>query len=145
MITVKQFGELNVYELYEILRARCDIFVIEQHCFYPDLDKIDYDAWHVFERDEQTGEVKSYARLFTDNDNKWHIGRVLARNRLAGEGRELMLATLATARELGATAIEIDAQTYCIGFYEKLGFSVISDEFEEAGIMHVKMTTKWNA
>lgn len=37
----KNFDELNTLELYEILKARAEIFVVEQNCVYQDLDDID--------------------------------------------------------------------------------------------------------
>ena len=38
----KYFGELTTKELYEILKARAEIFVVEQNCVYQDLDGVDY-------------------------------------------------------------------------------------------------------
>ena len=32
--TVKKFGELTPVEVYDILRARCDVFIVEQNCPY---------------------------------------------------------------------------------------------------------------
>ncbi len=47
-LVVKNFDELTTTELYEILKARVAIFVVEQNCVYQDLDDIDYDSLHVF-------------------------------------------------------------------------------------------------
>ena len=48
MFIAKGFDELTREELYEILRARVDVFVVEQHCPHPELDGVDYDSLHVF-------------------------------------------------------------------------------------------------
>ena len=61
-IAVKAFGELTTEELYEILKARFKVFVVEQRCFYLDLDDIDYESTHIFVRDGR--DVIAYARLF---------------------------------------------------------------------------------
>ena len=44
----KYFSELSAKELYEILKARAEIFVVGQNCVYQDLDGADYESLHVF-------------------------------------------------------------------------------------------------
>ena len=135
---VKTFQELTTQELYEILKARFSTFVTEQHCFYLDPDGIDYDSLHVFAIEE--GRVTAYARLFAEQEEGvWHVGRVLTVKRGTGVGRSLMERTIHVAKEHGAAIIRMEAQLHAAGFYEKLGFTVCSEEFEEAGIPHVKM------
>ena len=138
-IHTKTFQELTTTDLYEIQKARFKVFVVEQRCFYLDLDDIDYESIHVFMTEGQK-EVAAYGRLFReDQPGVWHIGRVLTVHRGAGLGRQLMASIIRTASELGATTLRMEAQVHAIGFYEKLGFAVCSDEFEEAGIPHVRM------
>lgn len=142
MVTVitKSFDQHNTTELYEIWRARFEVFVMEQQCFYLDPDMIDYDCWHLFVWGDD-GHLCAYARSFIDRDNHdvWHVGRMLTTRRRAGIGTQVMLAAISLASEHHAKLIEIDAQTHAIGFYERLGFKVTSGEFDEAGIRHVKM------
>ena len=40
----KTFDELSKQELYELLRARQEVFIIEQDCNYQDLDRTGYSA-----------------------------------------------------------------------------------------------------
>ena len=48
----KTFPELSLDELYEILRVRAEIFVVEEQCFYLDPDGVDKNAIHVGLRDD---------------------------------------------------------------------------------------------
>ena len=140
-VTVKPFGELTASEVYEILKARCDIFTVEQQICYPDMDDIDYDAIHVFCADGR-GVVQAYLRLYTEGDDNEtvHIGRVLTRDHGMGLGRVVMEEGIRVAfGHMGAARILLHSQEYCIGFYEKFGFRVVSDVFIEAEIPHVEM------
>jgi predicted GNAT family N-acyltransferase len=65
---------------------------------------------------------------------------VLSSARGLGIGRQLMEEAIAVARGYAdAEEIVINAQEYVTRLYEKLGFEVVGDRFEEAGIPHVKM------
>ena len=146
---IKTFDELTTGELYEILKARFDVFVMEQHCFYLDMDDIDYHAIHIFMTESQ--QVMAYARLFPQSftpelpipqpneKDAWHFGRLLTRRRGIGLGKQMVETILQVAEQNHVKTIYIEAQTHAIGFYEKFGFQVISEPFEEAGIMHVEM------
>lgn len=154
-MVVKRFAELTTGELYEILKARFAVFVVEQRCFYLDMDDIDPLSIHVFLREGQR--VVAYARLFPEreaqallppetppmaddaDDCVWHVGRMLTTRRGEGLGRRIMEEVVRTAWAQGATLLRMEAQSHAVGFYERLGFQVCSPEFEEAGIPHVRM------
>ena len=137
-ISVKTFDQLNTRELYEILKVRTAVFVVEQNCPYQDIDDVDPDALHIFMRDE-TG-VKAYLRVFSKDERTAHIGRVLTTERGCGYGGEILKAGIHAAREqLHKSAVYLEAQTYATGFYEREGFRTISDEFLEDGIPHIQM------
>ncbi|MBR1706331.1 MAG: GNAT family N-acetyltransferase [Bacteroidales bacterium] len=141
MTQIKTFSELTGAEVYEILKARCDVFTVEQRICYPDMDDIDYDSLHVSIVDEK-GRVQAYLRLYQDGalPGAVHMGRVLTREHGKGLGREVVLTGIKAARErMGATQILLHSQQYCTGFYEKAGFRVCSDVFIEADIPHVQM------
>ncbi len=53
----KYFDELSTRELYEILKVRAEILVVEQKCVYQDLDDKDYNSLHVFYEDD--GKVRA--------------------------------------------------------------------------------------
>lgn len=137
-LVVKKFEELNINELYEILRVRQDVFVVEQECAYPDIDGVDQEAVHAFLRDE-TG-IKAYLRVFFKDESTAQIGRMMTTQRGGGYGGALLKEGIRIARDmLNKAAIYIEAQTYAIGFYAREGFQVTSEEFLEDGIPHVKM------
>lgn len=138
---IKTYDELTKDELYEILRTRAEIFVVEQNCVYQDLDGTDRISLHVFS-EAKNGRITSYARLFPKKEEPGVIqmGRVLTLNHGTGLGGELLQKTIeACETHFGNCEIYIEAQVYAIGFYEKAGFVVVSDEFLEDGIPHVQM------
>ena len=142
-LVIKTFDELTVGELYGILKARVEVFVVEQECAYQDIDGLDLEAIHAFLQDE-TG-VKAYLRVFAKDEHTAQIGRVLTTVRGGGFGAEILKQGVAVARErLKKKRICLEAQTYATGFYEKEGFRVVSDEFLEDGIPHVEMLLKFD-
>ncbi len=139
-LKIKRFEELTTAEIYEILRARMAVFVVEQRCPYQDIDGVDYASTHFFYEEE--GEVMAYLRAFPRDGEPgvFQIGRVLTVRRRRGLGRALMEAALERMKAEGVTErLVMEAQSHAIGFYEKLGFRVKSDEFLEDGIPHVVM------
>lgn len=136
----KNFYELSLTELYEIMKARAQIFILEQNINYQDMDGIDLGARHYFF--EENGRIMAYLRAFYDDAGKTtvRIGRVLSITHGIGLGAELMRRAMADIKDsMNCQRICLDAQKYAIGFYEKLGFETVSDEFWEEGIIHVKM------
>lgn len=111
---------------------------MEQECPYQDLDDIDFKATHITLLTDN--EIVAYSRVFKDTrSDTWHIGRVLITKRNMGYGIYVMKEAITVAKEHGAKLIEIEAQSYAIGFYEKVGFRVCSDEFLLDGILHKRM------
>lgn len=137
-IIKKPFADLTLEELFEIVRARFDVFVGEQHILEPEYDDIDYRSIHLFIQDE--GKVIAYARLFTgETPGQWLLGRMLTVRRGFGLGAAIIDAAVAYVREHGGTRILLHSQVQARGFYERQGFVACSEEFEEAGIPHVMM------
>ena len=139
-LVAKYFEELTTLELYEILRARAEIFVVEQNCVYQDLDGTDYRSLHIYFEEE--GKVLAYLRAFkkTDMKNTVQMGRVLSIEHGIGLGGKILIEGLELIREkMNPDCIYIEAQCYAVGYYEKVGFKVCSEEFLEDGIPHVQM------
>ena len=136
---IKYFNELTTKELYEILKARSEIFVVEQNCVYQDIDDKDYESLHFFY--EEDGKVAAYLRAFYRDDSVVQIGRVLTLQHGTGLGGKLLKEGIAQIKEkMKPSRLYIEAQCYAIGYYEKEGFRVCSEEFLEDGIPHVQMT-----
>lgn len=135
---IRNFEELTTHELYEILKVRSAVFVVEQNCPYQDLDDIDFKSAHITLL--YGNEIVAYSRVFkSDDSDLWHIGRVLTTQRNKHYGIQIMKEAIKVAEGLGAKSIEIEAQCYAIHFYEMVGFQIISDEFMLDGIPHKRM------
>ena len=138
---IKHFNELTTIELYRILRARAEIFVVEQDCVYQDLDNKDLNAWHVWFEDDDG--VAAYCRVLDKGvsyEGEGSIGRVITVKRGTGLGYKVMMEGIRVAEEkFGQTSLRISAQQYAQGFYEKCGFVRVSEPYLEDDIPHVQM------
>ena len=133
----KLFSELTCTELYEIVRARQEVFLMEQNIVCRDFDGVDYDALHCFLWED--GRVVAYMRAFMV-DGEIHLGRFLTLRHGEGLGRQLMELSLPVVKEkFGCDKISFHAQLHAEGFYEKFGFTRVGDVFLEEGIEHVVM------
>jgi ElaA protein len=135
------FGDLSATLLYEVLRFRQAIFVVEQACAYPDLDGLDQGAHHLLLR--QDGALAGCLRLipYTDED-RVAIGRVAVAPvlRRQGRARRLMAEALARCRrDYLDCAVTLSAQTYLTGFYASLGFRPTSSPYDDYGVPHIAM------
>ena len=137
---IKTFKQLTVDELYELLRVRTEVFVVEQDCVYQDMDGDDKQAIHVWITEGD--KVVALARVCPAGVHlpTISIGRVITTVRGEGYGKQIMLAAIDVAVDhFGATSIDIEAQEYAKGFYESVGFKQTSDTFMLDGIPHIKM------
>ena len=137
----KSFQELTTDELYELLRVRSEVFVVEQNCVYQDLDGDDQQSVHLWLTVED--KVVALARVCPAGSHmkEISIGRVITTERGKGYGKQIMLHAIDAAIEhFGATLIVIEAQEYARGFYESVGFRQSSEPFMLDGIPHIRMT-----
>lgn len=137
-IKIYKFKDLSKSQLYEIMKLRQKIFIIEQECFYNDFDEKDKDSYHILLM--KNNEIISYARII--NENQIKIGRVLTKK----EYRNLGLATKTINAaidfindKLKEKTIIISAQLYLKDYYSKFGFIAISDIYLEDNIKHIRM------
>lgn len=134
----KRFSELTTVELYEILKSRTEIFLLEQRIICQDLDNKDYESLHCFFLDKDR--VIAYLRAFCSEEGVVTIGRVLTLEHKKGLGSELMKKSIDAIKEqFNCQKIAVHAQKQAVGFYEKMGFLKVSDEFLEEGIPHLTM------
>ncbi len=138
------FEALSPYGLHDILRARVDIFVVEQSCPYPELDDEDFTALHLQAWSAQG--LCAYARILPpDDQGRVWIGRVLvtAAARGRGLGGQLMQRACATTSERFPSApVWLGAQLRLRRFYEALGFTAEGKPYLEDEIPHLKMVRK---
>ena len=137
----KMFSELTTAELYELLRVRSEVFVVEQNCVYQDMDGDDQSSVHLWLTKGER--VVALARVCPSGTHmeEISIGRVITTERGKGYGKQIMLHAIDAAIEhFDAKRIDIEAQEYARGFYESVGFRQSSDTFMLDGIPHIRMT-----
>ena len=145
----KSFSTLSLDQLYDLLKLRVDIFVVEQTCFYPDLDsdkdKLDRHPQTLHLLGYQNEQLVAYLRIlpkgqsYPDNIS---IGRVVTppKARGGGLGNELMSeALLLCQQHFPQENIKISAQQHLKHYYEKHGFAQVSEMYLEDGIPHIAM------
>ena len=144
-VIVKKYDDLTLDELYDILRIRVQVFVVEQEVPYNDLDDKDNDAYHVFIREDN--QIKAYLRILCEDESngKVKIGRVLTTERGKGYGRLIMEKGIELARKVyNPKIINVHSQTQAMGFYAKFGFKQVSDVFIEDTLPHVSMNLEFD-
>lgn len=139
---VRKFQELTTEELYEILRLRTEVFVVEQGCAYQEVDGHDVSSQHMMVYDKD--ELVSYARLVPPGDiyTEPSIGRVVVKktSRNSGHGRIIFQQAIEEITKLyPAHPIKIQAQVYLEEFYRGFGFETVSKPYPDVGIWHVDM------
>lgn len=136
------FDDLRVPELYEVLRLRSEVFVVEQQCLFQDMDGTDQKAMHLL--GVQHGELQAYARCFEAGVKfpEASFGRVLTRQSARGHGLGHVLITQAISaitQVWGPQAIRIGAQLQLVNFYAQHGFTDTGTHYLEDGIAHLEM------
>lgn len=134
--------DLAAATLYELLKLRVEVFVVEQACPYPELDGRDLlaETRHYWLEDD-TGEVICTLRLMEEHaggGKAFRIGRVCTKREARNHGHTTRLIQAALA-EVGGYECRIDAQTYLEDMYARHGFVRDGDEFLEDGVPHVPM------
>lgn len=130
--------------MYELLKLRQDVFVLEQDCLYPDIDDLDQESIHLLMY--ETDKLIAYGRvLWNEEQDLPCVGRVVVDPGVRGKshGKTLMLALNDLARQLypGQTIYAM-AQEYLERFYTELGYEREGDSFLEDDIPHIHMYLK---
>jgi ElaA protein len=132
-----RFAELDPATLYALLRLRVDVFVVEQHCPYPELDGRDVEPGTVHLWLDHDGAVAAYLRILEDPAAA-RFGRVCTAGAHRGAGLSGRLLTAALDL-IGDRPVVLDAQAHLAGFYARYGFEINGERFVEDGIPHVPM------
>ncbi|WP_240759263.1 GNAT family N-acetyltransferase [Phytoactinopolyspora endophytica] len=138
MLNVARFDDLSAGTLYALLRLRVDVFVVEQHCAYPELDGRDTEPGtrHIWY--EREGAPVAYLRLLTDADGTPRIGRVVVAAHARGAGLADRLIQVALD-QVGERPCVLDAQAHLVDLYSRHGFVVVGEEYLDDGIPHLPM------
>lgn len=140
------FGSIRGGDLYEVLRLRQEVFVIEQQCFYSDMDGFDQEAFHLLGWMEVEGQrsLAAYLRCIAPGIKypEMSLGRVLTSPaaRGSGAGRQLIAEGIRCAEALHpGHRIRIGAQAHLEKFYGSFGFQAVGEPYDEDGIPHLEM------
>lgn len=134
-------ADLPPSTLYELLRLRVDVFVVEQASPYAELDGRDLEdsTRHFWLGGNGRPEpVLGCLRLLREPTGEFRIGRLCTARSVRGRGlgRQLMEAALA---EVGDRGCLLDAQEHLAGFYRGFGFGQVGEPYDWDGIAHVPM------
>lgn len=140
----KAFDELTPYELYDMLRLRSEVFVVEQNCVFPDMDDRDQLCHHVlfYNEDKVLVAVSRLVPVGVAYPDMKSIGRIVTSQLVRGTGVGKLLVEMSIQecyRLFGQGPIRIGAQLYAKKFYELFGFEQSSEVYDEDGIDHIKM------
>ncbi|MGL4947029.1 MAG: GNAT family N-acetyltransferase, partial [Cetobacterium sp.] len=141
-ILIKKFEELTTKELYEILKLRSEVFIVEQACVYNDVDGKDYDSTHIMML--ENGVLAAYIRTIPAgiSYDSSSFGRVLVREQFRGLnlGRKVVEAAIHYLFNVeGVEAITIGGQHHLEKFYHSFGFKTISEVYLDDNIPHIDM------
>ncbi len=143
---ITHFNDLSPSDLYNLLKLRQDVFIIEQDCIYEDIDRIDFNSEHMLVYDKTT--LAAYARIVPAGlkFDAISIGRVVVhpKMRRKGLGKRLMKQALDILKKRKEDEVKIEAQQYLQKFYRSFGFKNISDPFDLDGIPHINMSLKFD-
>jgi ElaA protein len=134
----QQFGsELSTAELYELLRLRAEVFVLEQRSIYLDVDGADLrdDTTHIWV--EIGGGPVCCLRVVVEDGSR-RIGRVCTAVGSRGHGLAAVLMERVLEQH-GSAPLVLDAQSYIVDFYRRFGFAESGPEFLDGGIPHRQM------
>ena len=142
MTITKTFSELDKEDLYQILRLRTEVFVVEQNCVYQDIDNKDQNAIHLYCKEND--KIVAYTRIFKagyyyENPS---IGRVVVSKKNRGKdiGKKIMIDSIEYIKQnIKGEKIELSAQKYLDKFYTDLGFYKTGEDYLEDGIPHQRM------
>ena len=145
MTITKTFSELDTEDLYQILRIRSEVFVVEQDCVYQDIDNKDQNAIHLYYKEND--QIVAYTRIFKAGDyyENPSIGRVVVSKKERGKdfGKKIMIDSIEYIKQnIKGEKIELSAQKYLDKFYKDLGFYKIGEDYLEDGIPHQRMIKK---
>ena len=142
--TIKRYNDLSKDQFFDILKLRIEIFVVEQCCYYQELDNEDKEAFHVSIYND--GIIVAVGRIIPNLHNKQvKIGRIAVKmeHRKKGLAYKMMKDIMNfISKKYKNFSVLLSAQTYLIEFYQSFGFKEIGNTYLEDGIEHINMVLK---
>lgn len=134
-----RFSQLSPALLYQLLKLRSEVFVVEQACVYPDLDDQDQSAWHLLVWDNAI--LAGYLRVMPLS-NRCQLGRIVVARSYRGQGiasEMIQHAIEWIANNELPVRLTMMAQQHLQSFYQRFGFIPVGEPFDDAGILHINM------
>lgn len=137
------FKDIPAGRLYEVLKLRQDVFIIEQNCIYEDIDQLDQESRHLLLLDSENDTLCGYLRIVPPGKKftEISIGRIVIEKIYRGQGlgKALIKKAVKILEEEKSPAIRIEAQAHLRQFYTQLGFIADSPPYDLDGIPHLEM------
>ncbi|MFO7846095.1 MAG: GNAT family N-acetyltransferase [Balneolaceae bacterium] len=137
--------DVPAIQLYNILKLRQDVFIIEQDCIYNDIDGKDDFSKHLLMMDDRRRLV-AYLRMVPAGEKfeEWSLGRIVVDPVYRGNqhGKELIKKAVGLLQEKGVSKIRIEAQAHLEDYYKALGFKPVSAIYSVDNIPHLQMLLK---
>jgi len=140
---IETFDSISSKEIYAILSLRQEVFIVEQHSIYRDIDGKDTEALHLM--GWRDGNLVTYARILppqTSSSDQLTIERVVVTSawRGMGIGKSIMHQALDFATDkYPGQPIKLAAQLHLQSFYSSMGFVSINEPYDDAGVAHIMM------
>lgn len=137
-----RFADFDALTLFQYLRLRQDVFVVEQQCAYPDIDELDLVSSHLLGWDGER--IAACLRLVPPGLKfaEPSLGRVITAGFARGTGVGHVLVEqglMGASEQYPGLANRIGAQAHLQAYYGRHGFVTVSDQYDEDGIAHVDM------
>jgi len=141
------FNTLSTRDLFDFMKLRVDVFVVEQACAYPELDNHDISESTLHLLGYDATRLVAYARAITATHHPGDteavkIGRVVVASSHRGTGVAQALMTTMLNKlnvEYPTCSPYLAAQYAIMDFYQAFGFTPISEVYQEDGIPHIDM------
>ena len=136
------FSHLKPNQVYDLLRLRQQVFIVEQDCIYKDIDGIDPDCFHLLVYDNEI--LAAYLRILEPGlkFKEASLGRIIVAKdyRGTGLGQELIKSGISFVKsEFDNHSIRIEAQTHLKKYYHSFGFVEEGNTYKVDGINHIQM------
>lgn len=144
IIDIKKTSELSSLELLEIIKARLEVFAVEQNIVYNDIDDKDLICTHIIIKDSKTSDIIAYSRVYLE-DTYVSFGRflVVSKYRDKGYAKKLIKEVINFCKvNYNNLEIIINAQVQVSKFYKDNGFEYLGSSFILEDIEHIKMSKK---
>ena len=137
----KTIDEMTGYEAFCVERLRNEVFVSEQKITLPEIDDEDFHAIHVFSLNDGKDNALATCRIFKEKNGDWYLGRVVVSKNARGMhlGSKMIKAVHEYLKEKDVQQLYCHAQMIAKPFYDRLGYQVKGDIFDEGGVEHVLM------